>query len=79
MHQTSYCFIAKVTDFVGADLTEKEAAHGMNLQWADSFEQAIAWIESASQLDEDGSKAGLEMMKLREVAILRQAQKVLQS
>ena len=77
MHQTSWCFVAKVTDFVGADLTPKEEAQGMNLQWADSFEQAIAWIESASQLDEDGSKAGLEMMKLREVAILRQAQKAL--
>ena len=78
MHQTSWCFTAKVTTFVGADLTPKEEAQGMNLHWADSFEQAITWIESASQLDEDGSKAGLEMMKIREVAILRQAQKVLQ-
>ena len=79
MHQTSYCFIAKVTDFVGADLTEKEAAQGMNLQWADSFDEAIAWIEGASQLDKDGSEAGLKMMKLREVAILHQAQQTLQA
>ena len=74
MHQTSYCFTAKATDFVGANLTPKEAEQGMNLQWANSFDEAIAWIEGASQLDEDGSEAGLEMMKLREVAILRQAQ-----
>ena len=79
MHQTSYCLTAKATDFVGADLTEKEAAQGMNLQWANSFEEAIAWIEGASQLDNDGSEAGLKMMKIREVAILRQAQQTLQA
>ncbi len=74
MHQISWCFMARVADFVGTDLTEKEATEGMNLQWAKSFDEAIAWIESASQLDEDGSQTGLAMMKQREVAILRRAQ-----
>ncbi len=71
MHQTSYCFVATTQTFVGVDLTEKEAAEGMELVWFDTVEGAIVAIESGSTTDEDGSATGLEMMKLRDVAILR--------
>ena len=75
MHQTSYCFTATATKFVGTKLTKKEADEGMNLQWANSIDEAISWIESGKHADEDGSRAGLEMMKLRDTKILRQAAK----
>ena len=74
MHQTSYCFAAKVGKFVGTELTDEEAAQGMELAWVDSIDDAIAAIESESIVDEDGSQIGHDMMKLREVAILRAAQ-----
>lgn len=73
MHQTSYCFIAKVTSFVGTKLTEKESLAGMNLQWAGSTDEAIQWIESGKLADEDGSVVGLAMMKARDIEILRAA------
>ena len=74
MHQISYCFTAKVGQFVGTKLTEKETAEGMQLVWVESIEKAVAAIEASSILDESGDRIGHEMMKLREVAILRVAQ-----
>lgn len=70
MHQTSYCFAAKAQKFVGTELTEKEAAEGMELRWMDSIDLAIAAIENNGTVDEDGDQIGLAMMKLREIAIL---------
>ena len=75
MHQTSHCFTALAVEFVGTELTEKEQTQGMELRWADSIDQAVAWIESANTLDEDGSVAGLAMMKTRDTAILRAAER----
>ncbi len=74
MHQTSYCFTATVTDFVGTKLTDKEESEGMNLRWANDINEAITWIESGHQQDEDGSETGLAMMKLRDIAILKASQ-----
>ena len=74
MHQTSYCFTATTTRFVGTNLTEKEAAQGMELVWVDSIDDAIAAVESNDTTDSDANHIGHEMMKLREVAILRAAQ-----
>ncbi|MFZ1258599.1 MAG: NUDIX domain-containing protein [Candidatus Saccharimonas sp.] len=74
MHQTSYCFAATAAEFVGARLTKKEEAEGMNLRWANDIDEAISWIESGEYMDEDGSKAGLSMMKLRDIAILKSSQ-----
>lgn len=79
MHQTSWCFTAAVTNFVGTDLTPEESAAGMNLQWVDSYEDAIAKIKNASMVDGEGSQTGLEMMKMREVAILEKAQQLTNS
>jgi len=76
LHQTSYCYKATATNFVGTNLTAKEAAEGMNLRWANSIDEAVSWIESGYSTDEDGSVAGLEMMKRRDVAILKAAQQV---
>ena len=70
MHQISYCFTARAGQFVGTELTEKEAARGMELVWMNSIEEAIAAVESNS-ITEDDDRIGHEMMKLREVAILR--------
>lgn len=74
MHQTSYCFTATVTQFVGTQLTELEASQGMQLVWVASIDQAIAAIEGNSMLDEEGSRIGHDMMLLRDTAILRAAQ-----
>lgn len=73
MSQTSYCFSARVGEFVGTELTEQEAAGGMELQWFDTIEQAIAAVESSSKTDEEGSQVGLQMMILRDTAILQAA------
>lgn len=73
MHQTSYCFTASAKDFVGVELTEKEAAEGMELRWVNSIELAIAAIKSSDTLDTSGNRIGLVMMKLREIAILNAA------
>lgn len=73
MHQVSYCYTAKAVEFVGTALTDKEAGAGMQLTWHDSIDDAITAIESGSVADEEGSAIGLEMMKLRDVAILRAA------
>ena len=75
MHQISYCFAATAGEFVGTELTDKESKQGMELRWATTIEQAIEWIESANTLDEDGSVAGLAMMKNRDTAILRAAER----
>ena len=74
MHQTSYCFTATAGQFVGTELTEEEAAEGMQLVWVESIKKAIVAIESNSMLDENGDRIGHEMMKLREVSILKTAQ-----
>lgn len=73
MHQTSYCFVVKAGDFVGTELTDKEAAQGMQLVWVESIKEAVYAIESNGTTDEDGDKIGHEMMKLREVTILKAA------
>lgn len=73
MHQLSYCYTATTDNFVGTELTEKEQNAGMELRWFDTIAQAIAAIESGSKVDEEGSIIGLEMMKLRDIAILEAA------
>lgn len=75
MHQTSYCFQAVVTTFVGTALTDKELSEGMELHWLDSIEAAIEAVQASALVDEDKSAIGLEMMKRREVAILQSATK----
>lgn len=71
MHQISYCFTAETVDFVGADLTEGEAADGMELVWLDTIDDAISAIKGAPAIDVGDNGAGLHMMKLRDIAILR--------
>lgn len=73
MHQISYCFTATATDFVGTQLTEDERSRGMELRWADDYEQAIQWIQSATVVDNDGSKIDLDMMVLRDSTIVHWA------
>lgn len=76
MHQISYCYTARVAAFVGTALTKKEQDQGMNLRWARNTAEALDWIASGTTLDEDGSYAGLEMMKARDSAIIRAAEAV---
>lgn len=74
MHQTSYCFTANVQKFVGTELTEKEAAEGMELRWMDTIDQAISAVESNDTTrGESGDQAGHTMMKRREITILNTA------
>jgi 8-oxo-dGTP pyrophosphatase MutT (NUDIX family) len=77
VHQTSYCFVTEAGQFVGIELTEKEAAEGMELVWVDSIDQAIEAVNSSSVVDEGSSLVGLEMMKMRDVAILGAAKEVI--
>lgn len=77
IHQKSYCYLARTDEFVGTNLTAGEEAGGMELRWVDSIEKAIECIQQSSQLLEGEPRAGLEMMKVRETAILRAAEGVL--
>lgn len=70
MHQISYCFAARAGKYVGTDLTDEEKTRGMEFRWYKTIEQVIDAIKGSSHIDEDGSRIGLEMMKLREVTIL---------
>lgn len=75
-HQESYCYTARVTKFVGTDLTEKEHAKGMVLQWCNTIDGAIKAIQygqAHAETDEDGSSTGLEIMARRDTAILKAA------
>lgn len=74
IRQISYCYLVRVTDFVGTNLTAGEEAEGMELRWVDSIQDAVDCIEQADNLVEGEPRAGLEMMKVREVAILRSVQ-----
>lgn len=76
MHQTSHCFAATVANHVGQNLTEEEAALSMTVVWADSYEQAMQLIKDSANVDEELAPIGLEMMKLREVAILQRAKEM---
>lgn len=71
MHQISYCFTAQTVDFVGTELTEGEAADGMELVWFDTIDDAVSAINGAAAIDVGDNGAGLQMMKLRDIAILR--------
>ena len=71
MHQISYCYAADVVDFVGTELTEGEAADGMELVWFDTIDDAISAINGAAAIDIGDGGVGLHMMKLRDTAILR--------
>lgn len=73
MHQISYCFTARAKDFVGTQRTEKEVREGMELRWAENYDEAIRWIEANVNPAEGESPIGLAMMKLREKAILESA------
>lgn len=71
MHQTSYCFVATVTEHAGMRPTNEEILRGMQLVWADSIDAAIALIEGGKTTDEEGSTIGAHMMRLRDASILR--------
>jgi 8-oxo-dGTP pyrophosphatase MutT (NUDIX family) len=74
LHQISYCYEAVATDFVGTELTPGEQREGMELRWAKDSNQAIQWIQSSTTVVLPGeTRAGLEMMKAREVRILEVA------
>lgn len=76
MHQISYCSTAKVTNFIGTELTEKEAAAGMELIWCESIDdatQAIRTGQANAIADEDGDRTGLVLMTERDCAILAAA------
>ena len=74
MSQVSYAFIAEVDEFIGTNLTDEEAARGMNVQWFNSVESAIDAIENGAESDGNGGEIGSKMMKLRDIKILQAAQ-----
>lgn len=77
LHQTSYCFIAAVTKFVGTNLTKGEIAEGMELRWVDDVEAAISVVNGNNEIKSSADQTGHDMMTIREVAILRAAQREL--
>lgn len=77
MHQISHAYTARVTRYVGTALTEDEAKRGMELVWVDTLDEAVRLIESGDTVDEEDTKEGLAMMKLRDIAILRSAEELL--
>lgn len=63
----------RTNNYVGVQPTKKELKQGMELKWADDIDSAIDWIRRSSTIEEDENIIGLEMMKLRDVAILEAA------
>ncbi len=76
MHQTSYCYAALADAVVDAARTDDERAAGMELRWVDDIPTAIALIRDSEGHDEEGNGIGLAMMKVREIAILKETNKL---
>lgn len=77
MHQTSYCYMARVQAEGQNDPTAEEIEAGVELRWANSLETAMDLIgDSEAIADEEGEPIGFEMMRLRELHILKAAEEV---
>lgn len=70
----SYAFLARATEFVGAQLMEDEAEDGFELEWFDNIDEAIAAVE---KIDTTDMIYQAKFFTARELAILRAARKVL--
>lgn len=78
LHQRSFCYMARATEEGQIDPTAEEVAAGVELRWADSLQTAIDLVADAeAEVDEDGEPIGLEMMKLRDITILKAAEDAL--
>ncbi len=73
IHQTSYCYTAVATKYVGTELTDGEKREGMTLRWVTDIDEAIQCIKQGKVTAEGEPEAGLAMMKTREIAILKAA------
>lgn len=70
----SYAFLARATEYVGAQLMEDEAEDGFELEWFDNIDAAIAAVEKVDTTD---MIYQAKFFTARELAILRAARKVL--
>ncbi|MBP5633383.1 NUDIX domain-containing protein [Candidatus Saccharibacteria bacterium] len=70
----SYAFLARATEFVGIKLEEDEAEDGFELQWFDNIDEAIKAVE---KVDTENIVYQGKFFTARELAILREARKVL--
>ncbi len=70
----SYAFLARATEFVGVKLEEDEAEDGFELQWFDNIDEAIKAVE---KVDTENIVYQGKFFTARELAILREARRVL--
>ena len=70
----AYTFLVRASKFVGAKLEEDEAEDGFELQWFDNIDEAI---EAVEKIDTTNMVYQAKFFTARELAILREARKVL--
>ena len=70
----SYAFLARTKEFVGTNLMEDEIEDGFELKWFDNIDEAIKAVEA---VDTSNMVYQAKFFTARELAILREARKVL--
>lgn len=73
IREISYAYLVYASEYADPSLDERQRDRGMELRWADNLDQALEWVENCGDIDREGSLAGLEMMKARDIAILHAA------
>jgi 8-oxo-dGTP diphosphatase len=69
MHQTSYCYVARVIGAKGHPaFTQEETADGFEIVWAKDLPTALSMVEGVKPADIDQS-----FMRLRDATVLRVA------
>ena len=79
LNQKSYCYVARVGDFVGAEPTKGELEQGIETVWYENPTAAIEHIKKASGIDEHGNLVGRAMMNTRDIAILEASKSFIDS
>ncbi len=79
MHQVSYCYTARATMQGELAPTAEEVAAGVEVRWADSLQTAMDLVADTDAVtDEEGEPIGFEMMRIRDLAILKAAEDALE-
>lgn len=74
-YNISYAYLAKAGKFVGANLMEDEIEDGFQLEWHENIDAAIATIAA---IDTSEKYYPVKFFTARELAILREAKRVLE-
>ncbi len=70
----SYAYLARAEEYVGNNLMEDEQEEGFEVEWFDTIDDAIKAVES---IDTTDKKYQVKFFTARELAILKEARKVM--